>query len=1636
MSTGNFQQNNHSLPTPSSTSSKSNTPTTTNTTTNSQLEGQGLRKDIRSSPSISSGQSYVMLPPHSQAQQGNLPQNIISGADYFQIPYASRHQNVYLFSGDGTTINSQSAEGKESDKVGTNVSSRAISNNPVSSSTRISPKSFVALQINDSKNDKMISGYDRQMDGLSPLSVIAVSNYSDACHSSPSLTSSGLTQSQQALRYQAGSDAMLSAINYTESDMLQEGGFDVPVTSAFGNLDGLLSSIGGGVNASGMRLPDLLDGDGSQEPYMDTTQDLQLSPESFAAGTEGFTVENSSLSRITDSGTVECTEENTKPPDAGNSSLPDKLRAKGRPVKATSPSRPGTQPCPTCGKVFSNSSALTKHKLTHSDERKYVCQLCTKAFKRQDHLNGHMLTHRNKKPYECDVEGCGKSYCDARSLRRHKENHHSNSCSAGNITIPNVGSHLTMIPGMAHLGFTSLQSSFPTSVITTSNEQIFSESTENNNNRIQYVQNPGVSSQSVSQNDFTQENNSAIEKQLMNSVTSTASSQLQFLAFHQQPPQQFQPQIKTEQAPSSSVAGRTENRTVLTPWHPQTINTNALLLAQNFGSPNNSHSSVCQSQNNQINISESIDSNTDNRSRTSPSNSKKQQTETIKQIKEEPQAETHSHDSQQQKLPSPNSDSFLSSPIAPSTSQSSNETGVSFSCSHLPTEHNLNIEIGSADTVFSQHSVSLNQSLLPSEIPIASNNELDNVVTSVTNTSVTDTEQSQINSPLLQQLLTPPQHLDLLPTSGSDSSLSNSTIARAALLQHALFAPTHHQSLHQQGLFPNWNQVSFSFPNSTGNNNSRYGQESKPVECSMCQRKFKNIPALNGHMRLHGGYFKKENDMKKIDRKQLVASQHPPLQTASTNVRALIEEKIIQKRTSAQANSQLILDTMSLGGNFFQPTSNEQSITGTATISSAQFATNNIQSPTLSPVSQDNSLFSNFPVTSQNSILYDNISKNSDQEQMSSFDWQKQINELKEDFRVPHPPAEKLRRHSDSDHFIPSKRPCPNYTRSALADLLRKKVVAKRTSRTGSDPGEPLLHVESPQTNSSPSTPSTPTPNPPSDLTSHIAFSNENPLSLVSNQNLSTLHLEESDLPISLDDDLIKSTNSDVCLSMSSSVFSSVNHIPTNISILDNESNKKQMDNSQWSCNIPLHFFGNELQPSSISTTTITSVPSTVIGSTNNCIRSRTGEDSNDDDVFLSPVSLPTSPLKIKRKHRPEPLYIPPYVNNCGFTSRLRSPRLWDPSNPENKNASPPPYTPPPMLSPVRSGSGLFWHIITSSGSLTPKSAPITPSFSLIRKNSTNESPPEEEELSEAPETDILPHVNIGSQFQARLPHCNSNKLDALKCDDKADKVWDPSVSDNLLDEEVEMYLDLSCSSVVPGNGKNKEYALHILHLAEGNIQEAILQLMNPNPVLPADHPLLTYHYPETDKWTPEDIETYHQLLIRYDKDFFSIAQEMQTKTVKQCVQFYYIWKKVCPEEYKRLRIIRRRREQESLIYGTRNQASDCTDNNDKGDVIHETSDREIQFSDTAVTSGPNNNSNAASPIQNSIDSTNHPSPSRAVNGSSFIPIVGTCDMTLEPLEEFPCKICGKVFNKVKSRSAHMKSHRQTEADKKNKFEC
>ncbi|CAF3826987.1 unnamed protein product [Rotaria sordida] len=85
---------------------------------------------------------------------------------------------------------------------------------------------------------------------------------------------------------------------------------------------------------------------------------------------------------------------------------------------------------PDCNKTFTNKSALAKHKLTHSQDRKHVCLKCNKGFKRLDHLNGHMLTHEEEKPHKCRVPNCNRTYCDARSLKRHIENTHQDILAA------------------------------------------------------------------------------------------------------------------------------------------------------------------------------------------------------------------------------------------------------------------------------------------------------------------------------------------------------------------------------------------------------------------------------------------------------------------------------------------------------------------------------------------------------------------------------------------------------------------------------------------------------------------------------------------------------------------------------------------------------------------------------------------------------------------------------------------------------------------------------------------------------------------------------------------------------------------------------------------------------------------------------------------------------------------------------------------------------------------------------------------------------------------------------------------------------------------------------------------------------
>ena len=93
----------------------------------------------------------------------------------------------------------------------------------------------------------------------------------------------------------------------------------------------------------------------------------------------------------------------------------------------------------------------------------YFCLLFILFFIR----NGHLVTHRAKKPYVCNVEGCDKSYCDNRSLRRHLENHHNkpsevSSAGGNSVTSTSVVSAATNISIIPNTTSTAAPALVPT----------------------------------------------------------------------------------------------------------------------------------------------------------------------------------------------------------------------------------------------------------------------------------------------------------------------------------------------------------------------------------------------------------------------------------------------------------------------------------------------------------------------------------------------------------------------------------------------------------------------------------------------------------------------------------------------------------------------------------------------------------------------------------------------------------------------------------------------------------------------------------------------------------------------------------------------------------------------------------------------------------------------------------------------------------------------------------------------------------------------------------------------------------------------------------------------------------------------
>ncbi|KAF3845182.1 hypothetical protein F7725_008345 [Dissostichus mawsoni] len=366
---------------------------------------------------------------------------------------------------------------------------------------------------------------------------------------------------------------------------------------------------------------------------------------------------------------------------------------------------------------------------------------------------------------------------------------------------------------------------------------------------------------------------------------------------------------------------------------------------------------------------------------------------------------------------------------------------------------------------------------------------------------------------------------------------------------------------------------------------------------------------------------------------------------------------------------------------------------------------------------------------------------------------------------------------------------------------------------------------------------------------------------------------------------------------------------------------------------------------------------------------------------------------KSKRRPRPEPLFIPPpkpglfiappmYSSITPYQSHLRSPvRLAE--NP----FSIPPYTPPPILSPVREGSGLYFSTFLSSAAASAQGLP----------------PP------------ITPKSATRSLLRS-----------------------------------MQDLMHLACTSVLCGGGTNQELAHHCLYECKGDIMAALSLLMLSNPVFPKSHYLAHYHYSGSDSWTAAERRQFNKGIAAYKKDFFMVQKQVITKSVAQCVEFYYTYKKhvkigrggmliygelepleskTTEEEtdHKGSQRLEPQREEDSRKWeGSADRKQDVgpiraphtlqpADNPGTVLIMKASEDvgREQPLSRVGVPPLPQPPPPASKTrYDTNARKTSPPAANKASAG---------------PEGEFPCKKCGRVFFKVKSRSAHMKSHAEQE---------
>uniref|UniRef100_A0A8R1DH32 Uncharacterized protein n=1 Tax=Caenorhabditis japonica TaxID=281687 RepID=A0A8R1DH32_CAEJA len=473
------------------------------------------------------------------------------------------------------------------------------------------------------------------------------------------------------------------------------------------------------------------------------------------------------------------------------------------------------------------------------------------------------------------------------------------------------------------------------------------------------------------------------------------------------------------------------------------------------------------------------------------------------------------------------------------------------------------------------------------------------------------------------------------------------------------------------------------------------------------------------------------------------------------------------------------------------------------------------------------------------------------------------------------------------------------------------------------------------------------------------------------------------------------------------------------------------------------------------------------------------------------------------------------------YSSQLRTPR-GTPFNVSSVSGAELPYTPPPILAPMRNGSGLFCQIAKLNSSIVEKlvfqKSTDAPSCSGASPNGTNDmkidvrnggkkcsedgdrpfrkngffyqqnetkfanelealrkeswastSSADEKMQIERKESiealrkascmsdsyydyegpkisDPNPHINIGKQYQAKVKkwcdrEIQSNELESI--DDRDEIVFSSGVLQDIDPEQITAFELLACSQACPRAGRNKELALHLLMENKGNIESAVEDLLRSDTLDWEQYSsVFGYKYNDSVYWTPDEIALFQDAIYKTEKEFNLVAMELPGKTVQECVQFYYTWKKACPDDYRKLRNLRRKRHLLNVEINAKNKSveekpvvpakkmslvesgesdneSNATDASFNGNGHAEF--RERAFTSPVVSSPRDEALIGLSPASKDMFAIHksHTSAPRAHHPAS------ASKKGAQPSADgfFHCRLCDKCFEKVKSLNAHMKSH-------------